>query len=73
MEEGRGKWRFTSPTHTVRAFAQALQELDEEGGIEARHQRYCTNHRILVAGMERLGFRCILPAEMAGPNHHRLP
>jgi 2-aminoethylphosphonate-pyruvate transaminase len=33
MEEGNGKWRFTSPTHTVRAFAQALQELDEEGGI----------------------------------------
>ena len=25
MEEGGGKWRFTSPTHTVRAFAQALE------------------------------------------------
>lgn len=67
MEEGRGKWRFTSPTHTVRAFAQALQELDEEGGIDARHARYAENHRILVEGMDRLGFRCILPMERQSP------
>jgi 2-aminoethylphosphonate-pyruvate transaminase len=32
MEQHKGKWRFTSPTHTVRAFARALAELDEEGG-----------------------------------------
>lgn len=31
-----GKWRFTSPTHVVLAFAQALKELEQEGGIEAR-------------------------------------
>ena len=37
MEDGEGKWRFTSPTHTVRAFAQAMQELTEEGGVGARH------------------------------------
>ena len=31
MEKGHGKWRFTSPTHVVRAFKQALAELEEEG------------------------------------------
>lgn len=46
MEKGHGKWRFTSPTHVVRAFKQALTELIEEGGVEARYQRYCENHRI---------------------------
>ena len=29
-----GKWRFTSPTHVVLAFAQALRELKKEGGID---------------------------------------
>ena len=43
MEAHHGKWRFTSPTHTVLAFAQALNELDAEGGVEARSQRYTQN------------------------------
>ena len=60
MESGQGKWRFTSPTHSVRAFAQALQELEEEGGVLARHQRYQANQRLLVDGMRRLGFECLL-------------
>jgi hypothetical protein len=30
MEDKHGKRRYTSPTHVVRAFAQALVELDEE-------------------------------------------
>lgn len=67
MEQGQGKWRYTSPTHTVRAFAQALVELEEEGGIPARHARYCENHRILVEGMEKLGIRCLLPRELQSP------
>lgn len=29
----RWKWRYTLPTHVVLAFAQALKELDAEGGI----------------------------------------
>lgn len=33
MEKNHGKWRFTSPTHTVRAFHQALAELNEEGAL----------------------------------------
>jgi len=67
MEKGHGKWRFTSPTHVVRAFFQAMQELQQEGGVAARHGRYRENHRRLVAGMERLGFRCLLPRQLQGP------
>ena len=40
-----GKWRFTSPTHVVLAFAQAMKELEEEGGIPARSKRYRDNNR----------------------------
>ncbi|WP_303843378.1 2-aminoethylphosphonate--pyruvate transaminase [Aeromonas sobria] len=67
MEQQGGKWRFTSPTHTVLAFAQALRELDEEGGIAARYQRYSENQRILVAGMAELGFAPLLPEEWQSP------
>ena len=67
METGGGKWRFTSPTHTVRAFAQALLELDQEGGVAARHRRYSENQRILVDGMRRLGFECLLAGQYQSP------
>ena len=67
MEENKGKWRYTSPTHIVRAFAQALRELDEEGGIKTRHARYCENHRRLVEGMKSLGFKCLLADELQSP------
>ena len=67
MEEGGGKWRFTSPTHTVRAFDQALIELEEEGGINARYQRYQQNHKVLVDGMRSLGFKTMLNDEVQSP------
>ncbi len=67
MEQQGGKWRFTSPTHTVLAFAQALRELDEEGGIAARHRRYSENQRTLVAGMAELGFAPLLPEKWQSP------
>lgn len=66
MERGRGKWRFTSPTHVVRAFYQAMQELKAEGGIAARHRRYVENHRVLVEGMRSLGFQTLLADEAQG-------
>lgn len=67
MERKRGKWRYTSPTHAVRAFAQALRELDAEGGVEARHRRYSANHRTLVDGMRAAGFATLLPDEDQSP------
>jgi 2-aminoethylphosphonate-pyruvate transaminase len=67
MEEKGGKWRYTSPTHVVCAFAQALRELQAEGGVPARHARYSENHRRLVTGMEQLGFRTLLTPEWQSP------
>ncbi len=67
MERNHGKWRFTSPTHVVRAFYQALLELAEEGGIEARHARYRENQRRLVEAMERVGFQPLLPRRWQSP------
>ncbi|QUJ68888.1 2-aminoethylphosphonate--pyruvate transaminase [Photobacterium sp. GJ3] len=67
MEVNQGKWRFTSPTHTVRAFAQALTELAGEGGVSARYQRYHTNQTTLVKGMQKLGFCCLLDETLHSP------
>ncbi len=67
MEKGRGKWRFTSPTHVVRAFLQALYELEEEGGIDKRYERYSKNQKTLVNGMRDIGFKTLLPDYMHSP------
>ncbi len=67
MEDDNGKWRFTSPTHVVRAFAQALKELKEEGGVKARAARYRENQRTLVEGMRKLDFNTLLPDENQSP------
>ncbi|WP_418697327.1 2-aminoethylphosphonate--pyruvate transaminase [Bacteroides sp.] len=67
MEKGKGKWRFTSPTHVVHAFYQALLDLEQEGGVEARYQRYQENNTILIEGMQELGFTPLLPKEIQSP------
>ena len=67
MEKGHGKWRFTSPTHVVRAFKEAMEELKAEGGVAARYARYCKNHEVLVKGMESLGFKALLPVAVQSP------
>ncbi|MFC4809682.1 2-aminoethylphosphonate--pyruvate transaminase [Paenibacillus sp. GCM10023250] len=67
MEAGGGKWRFTSPTHVVRAFDQALRELEQEGGVEARCRRYRGNQQLLADGMDRLGFRSLLKQDVQSP------
>lgn len=62
-----GKWRFTSPTHVVLAFAQALREMEEEGGIPARAKRYEENNRLLIEKLGVLGIRPYIEAEHQGP------
>lgn len=61
-----GKWRFTSPTHTVLAFHQALIELEEEGGIKNRNLRYLANNQLLRTKMSDLGFEMVVK-EHQGP------
>ena len=62
-----GKWRFTSPTHVVAAFAKALDELDEEGGIPARFSRYQNNNRILRERLKKIGFHAYITDEKQSP------
>ena len=58
---------FHFATHVVRAFKQALTELLEEGGVEARSRRYYENHRVLVEGMRSLGFETLLDDGIQSP------
>lgn len=67
MEKYNGKWRFTSPTHVVHAFYQALQELKAEGGIEARYNRYRENQASLASGMKELGFLRLIDENQQSP------
>jgi 2-aminoethylphosphonate-pyruvate transaminase len=61
--EKNGQFRYTPPTHSVLAFAEALRELEQEGGVPARRRRYETNHRRLLQGMVAMGFRTYLSPE----------
>lgn len=64
--ETAGEFRFTPPIQVILAFAQALEELEKEGGITARSLRYQRNHSLLVKGMTDLGFKTYLRAEDLG-------
>ena len=55
--ETSGEFRFTPPTHAMMAFKQALIELEEEGGVKGRAERYKANTEVLIPGMRKLGFR----------------
>lgn len=61
-----GQFRFTPPVQVLLAFRQALLELEAEGGPEARALRYIRNNRILVGGMQALGFETYLREEDQG-------
>jgi 2-aminoethylphosphonate-pyruvate transaminase len=61
--EQNGQFRFTPPTHVLLAFARALGELREEGGVSGRAARYRANHEALLTGMRGLGFTEYLPEE----------
>jgi len=62
--EQSGQFRYTPPTHAILAFARALRELAEEGGVAARGARYRRNHDTLVQGMTAMGFRVFLRREV---------
>ncbi|MBX2922216.1 MAG: 2-aminoethylphosphonate--pyruvate transaminase [Chitinophagaceae bacterium] len=64
--EANGQFRFTPPTLSLMAFRQAMQELQEEGGIAAREARYKANKKILDEGMHQMGFRQYLEPEIQG-------
>ena len=61
--ETNGQFRFTPPTHALLAFAEALRELRDEGGVAGRGRRYAANHKLLLDGMKRFGFVPFLKPE----------
>ena len=65
--EKTGQYRFTPPIHVIVAFHAALQEFWAEGGVAGRGERYAENARILIEGMEKLGFKTLLPASRQAP------
>jgi 2-aminoethylphosphonate-pyruvate transaminase len=64
--EGDGQFRFTPPTHALLAFHQALRELEEEGGVEARAARYRENSALTMAAMQDMGFKPYLAGAERG-------
>ncbi len=62
VQEEAQQYRFTPPVQVLFAFDAALDELFEEGA-DARHARYAACHSTLLAGMQALGFRCLVPVE----------
>ncbi len=67
MMEANGQWRFTPPTHVIKAFEAALDQFDNEGGRAERHRRYAENRDILVGGMREMGFETFLPDSRQAP------
>ncbi|HMD88806.1 MAG TPA: 2-aminoethylphosphonate--pyruvate transaminase [Anaerolineaceae bacterium] len=55
--EGDGQFRFTPPTHVILAFHQAMLELEQEGGVLGRAERYKQNYEITLAAMQEMGFQ----------------
>ncbi len=64
--ERDGQFRFTPPVQVILAFHQALVELDAEGGVAARGERYQRNHEMTVQGLAEMGFRAYVPVPHQG-------
>jgi 2-aminoethylphosphonate-pyruvate transaminase len=64
--EGDGQFRFTPPTHSILAFHQALKELEQEGGVAERAERYRENYTITMDSMQAMGFRPYLEESRRG-------
>ncbi|HJQ59681.1 MAG TPA: 2-aminoethylphosphonate--pyruvate transaminase [Vineibacter sp.] len=65
--ERTGQYRFTPPIHVIVALGQAIEEHAAEGGVAGRGARYRENCRVLVEGMQALGFRTLLPGSLQAP------
>jgi 2-aminoethylphosphonate-pyruvate transaminase len=65
--ESNGQWRFTPPVQVVAGLASALDQLEAEGGITARHARYRRNCEILAQGMQARGFTTYIEPGLQAP------
>ena len=62
-----GEFGSLPPTHVFAAFYQALLELEKEGGLAARQQRYYDNQHYLQQELQSLGFSLFLDPAHQGP------
>lgn len=60
------QFRFTPPIQSILAFNQALKELESEGGIRKRSERYQQNYKRLIEGTEELGLKTYLDIKDQG-------
>lgn len=65
--EADGQWRFTPPVQVVAALAQALRDLEAEGGPAVRLRRYEANLDALLAAASRAGLRPFLARAVQAP------
>lgn len=63
LDNTKGGFRFTSPVHAIKAFNQAILELEQEGGVLKRFERYTQMQTALSEGMIKLGFK---PLDLKG-------
>ena len=62
-----GQFRYTPPTHTLVAFATALEQHKAEGGAPGRLARYKKTAKALRDGMRRIGLTPLLSDNETGP------
>lgn len=65
--EANNQWRFTPPTHVIVALDAAIEQFEAEGGVAGRNARYSANARILIDGMQALGFETLLSGNLQAP------
>ena len=62
-----GQFRYTPPTHTLVAFAKALEQHKAEGGAPGRLARYKKTAKAMRDGMRRIGLTPLLGDNETGP------
>lgn len=56
------KYHHTAPVNMIYAFREALRIIAEEG-LQARFARHMLNHKALVAGIEAMGLKMLVPED----------
>ena len=51
----------------IAALDSALDQFDDEGGLNGRGNRYADNCKIIVDGMREIGFKTLLPDNLQAP------
>jgi 2-aminoethylphosphonate-pyruvate transaminase len=64
--EESGQFRFTPPTHVIKAFWQALQEFNEQGGINMKYKKYNENQKLMMKKLSDLGFKLYIDPKYQG-------